>query len=90
MKIVNKIFVSLFLSCAAVSSASLFVAYSSYLANLEEQFVKRYDTFSEVLADSLTELEAKTDLIMSFASKIFQQADKRGRAASDRTTSDLV
>lgn len=76
MKIVNKIFISLFLSCAFISSTSLFVSYHSYLTHLEEQFVRRYNTFSDVLSDSLTQLEIKTDLIMSFAGKLFQQVDK--------------
>ena len=76
MKIVNKIFVSLFASSVCISSASLLVAYRSYSAHLEEQFVERYDTFSQVLSDSLTQLELQTDLLMSVASQVFQEADR--------------
>lgn len=84
MTFAKKIFIAVFLSTLVVGTALIFAAYKYSITRSEEDYISRYQVFSRVLGDTLTRLDANTEVLMLNAAKVVAEKDsKKGLLSTD-------
>lgn len=75
MKYSQKIFLAVFLSTIIISGIILWVAYFYSSQQLKDDFMKKYSVFSQVLGDTLTQLDERTETLMYNTAKLVTERD---------------
>lgn len=76
MKFSKKIFLAVFLSTLLVSGSILWASYFYTKSQVQEDFINRYEVFSSVLGNTLTQLDTRTEDLMYNAAKFVAERDR--------------
>jgi signal transduction histidine kinase len=89
MKYSQKIFLAVFLSTIIISGIILWVAYYYSSQQLKDDFIKKYSVFSQVLGDTLTQLDERTETLMYNTAKLVAERDDLKGTLSTKELKEL-
>ncbi len=75
MSFSRKVFISVFITTIALGAALIWISYSYVTQQATENFIARYSSLSQVLGDTLNQLDHNTEALMLNAAKVVAAKD---------------